>query len=519
MDHVTKLSVLCVAALLTACGGGGGSSSGSTSGGGTGNTAPVVNAGATQSVVQGDTVNLDSTASDSDGDTLTYTWTQTSGPNVTFSASNIADPTFEAPTVSGEEDVVLSLSVSDGTATRTDTVTITVLETAPAPLSDTWVINSTNERSKNIMDGAEFAEVDVLSAVRSGDFITITTNTIPGYEIEVTQELLDWYAGYYNGAYDTTTGDYVDASALGALGNIIDFGDDVGLTVTTGRCTSGGEGWWPNGGGACADAQSSTVNIPANPVDATAGCYTGVGATGYWVNGVPIFNWTDTFSVDDEGDWSYYAVPYRSRGMDICLGHGGGGFNNYHHHSYNECIRQEVGDEGTGHSPIYGYAGDGYPIHGPYHAAGELAQSCWFVRDYSADPDTGGGCADGKRSCHLVDEHDLSQGTTTDGVTQGPEFTQLVGVDYADVPAEAGFYREDFFYSASCTAQGDKYMDRYNGHEHDGLGYHYHTTVDDNMLPTYPLTPAPQLKGQAGGSFNCTTTPYDTGGGGMGGPP
>lgn len=485
-------STIALTVVLAACGGGSG---GSSSSGGSTNSSPVVDAGTNDIAVQGDTVQLAATASDSDGDRLTYTWSSNSG---TFSSTSELNPTFTAPSVTTEDNIVLTLSVSDGTATRSDTVTITVYETAPETLSAPWIVNTTNKRSVNIMDGAEFVEVDVLSAVKAGDFITIETNTIPSYEIEITQEILNWYDDYHAGAYETE-------NTL-ALGQILDFGDDIGLSVTSDRCTSGGEGWWPNTGGACADTNPGVYDIPSTPAVSTDGCHTGAGPVGLWVNGVPIYNWTDTFSFNNEGIWSYYAVPFRSKGMDICLGHGGGGFNNYHHHSYNACIRQLVEDEGTGHSPIYGYAGDGYPIHGPHHSAATLAKSCWTERDYS-DSTAAGYCGvDGDRSCQFVDATDISQGTEV--VSTGPTTSTSVDTDGGAELAVSGYYIEDFYYEATCTAQGDEYLDQYNGHSHDGLGYHYHTSVDDDLLPTFPLAPAIEMRGEAAGSFSCTNDPY-----------
>ena len=68
-------------------------------------------------------------------------------------------------------------------------------------------------------------------------------------------------------------------------------------------------------------------------------------------------------------------------------------------HSYSPCLAVQLNDVGTGHSPIYGFAKDGFPIFGPYQKVSVLARSCWATRDYS---DAMQGCADGKRSCEYL---------------------------------------------------------------------------------------------------------------------
>lgn len=101
------------------------------------NRSPTSNAGADQSVASAASVTLNGSASaDPDaGDTLTYAWSQVSGPGVTLSDPTAVSPGFTAPTLSpGDPDtsLVFSLIVTDngGAPSASDTVTITV--SAPA---------------------------------------------------------------------------------------------------------------------------------------------------------------------------------------------------------------------------------------------------------------------------------------------------------------------------------------------------------------------------------------------------
>ncbi len=80
------------------------------------NRAPTVNAGADQSVVEGQPVSLHATASDPDNDPLTYAWTQPAGLPVVLTGGATASASFTAPTVAtiAQAAMTFTATVSDG---------------------------------------------------------------------------------------------------------------------------------------------------------------------------------------------------------------------------------------------------------------------------------------------------------------------------------------------------------------------------------------------------------------------
>jgi hypothetical protein len=89
----------------------------------------------------------------------------------------------------------------------------------------------------------------------------------------------------------------------------------------------------------------------------------GLGHVGVWTNGVSIFNTQDAMSYNNKGKWNQNAYFFEGSGFDNCLGHPAPG-GEYHHHVSPKCL-YDIND-GTHHSPIIGYAFDGYPVYGAY---------------------------------------------------------------------------------------------------------------------------------------------------------
>jgi hypothetical protein len=180
-------------------------------------------------------------------------------------------------------------------------------------------------------------------------------------------------------------------------------------------------------------------------------------------------------------------------------------------------LASQLDDDGTAHSPLYGFAFDGFPIFGPYQAASTLAKSCWKTRDYSDT--TKGGCSDGLRSCILKDPLDYTQGTVTATPT-GPAFSSQQTTQSSNtITASNGVYFEDYYYDSSCSSSGSEYLDASNGHDHgDGMGYHYHATIDSSGDPVFPYLVGPQYHGciPSGSGLKCGTSYKYSAGAGTG---
>ncbi len=149
------------------------------------NRMPVADAGPDQAVYSGAAVTLDGTgSSDPDsGDSILYSWSQTSGDTVTLSNSTISSPTFTAPT--GPAILIFELSVTDtGSLSSTDTVNVTVA--APPnrmPVADAGPDQAVYSGAAVTLDGTGSSDPDddVLSYMwsqTSGDTVTLSNSTI-----------------------------------------------------------------------------------------------------------------------------------------------------------------------------------------------------------------------------------------------------------------------------------------------------------------------------------------------------
>jgi hypothetical protein len=128
------------------------------------------------------------------------------------------------------------------------------------------------------------------------------------------------------------------------------------------------------------------IRIPKTPQEQIfAKTPTPLADIGLWVNGVAIYNAWDAQCWEGDPNpgcnWQRDATVFELDGQDAANGHpaevaGGGmidGFKagEYHHHFDPTGLRAQLGDDGTSHSPILGFAYDGFPIYGPYSFAND----------------------------------------------------------------------------------------------------------------------------------------------------
>jgi hypothetical protein len=107
-----------------------------------------------------------------------------------------------------------------------------------------------------------------------------------------------------------------------------------------------------------------------------------MGGIGLAVNGVVFYNPFDAMMTD------------ASSIMDYCCGHPSPD-NRYHYHKYPICVNTPFVDKGDAHSEVIGFAFDGFPIYGPYEAAGVMA------KDSTSNPlNAFNACYDKERGWH-----------------------------------------------------------------------------------------------------------------------
>jgi len=188
----------------------------------------------------------------------------------------------------------------------------------------------------------------------------------------------------------------------------------------------------------------------------------GLGHTGIWSNGVSIFNALDARSYNNLNVWHQNAYFFEGSGFDTCLGHPQQN-GEYHHHVNPRCLYNDA--DSTHHSPIIGYAFDGFPVYGAY----------------GYDNTNGTGGIKRMRSSYqmrnISTRDTLPDGTVLSSGNYGPAINSTYPL---------GAYEEDYQF---VSGSGD--LDIHNGRfcitpDYPSGIYAYFVTIDSALNPIYP---------------------------------
>lgn len=259
-----------------------------------------------------------------------------------------------------------------------------------------------------------------------------------------------------------------------------------------------------DGNPSLASNQNAIFKLPLNPVQNT-GTPTGTtaGNIGIFINGVALFDYRDGVSWQNssnslkggpfmgmgDGVWNRDAVVGERLGFDCAKAHPAMG--NYHHHqnpsafSLDLKVISNVCDlyasdglyaiDSTKHSPLLGFAYDGFPIYGAYAYK---------------NTDGTGGIVRMKSSYALRSITTRTTYANGSSVTPGPAVSSTYPL---------GYFREDYQYNATSPSTPD-YLDEHNGRfcvtpEYPNGIYCYFATVDEGWNSAYPYVIGPTFYG------------------------
>jgi hypothetical protein len=255
--------------------------------------------------------------------------------------------------------------------------------------------------------------------------------------------------------------------------------------------------------------QNAIFKIPLNPtVNEGTKTESNAGNIGIFINGVALFDYRDGVAWNNntkslcggpgnppcpggpqaKQSWNRDAIIAERAGFDCAKGHPAMG--NYHHHQNPSAFKLDkevvsticnlydadglyVIDENE-HSPLIGFAYDGFPIYG---AIGY------------ANADGTGGLTRIKSSYQLRDITVRTHHSDGTDVSDGPDISSTYPI---------GYFREDYEYVAH--SDDDSYLDVHNGRfcvtpEYPEGIYCYFATVDEDYNSTYPYVVGPTFYG------------------------
>ncbi len=239
-----------------------------------------------------------------------------------------------------------------------------------------------------------------------------------------------------------------------------------------------GVDWWPNNPW-FPDSMGYTFKFRLNPTPNTGPAVKPpYGHVGVWVNGVSIYSPLDAKSYKNDTTWfqnAYFWEHLLLETFDSCWGHPNQSFE-YHTHQSPACVYDQA--DSLHHSPIIGFAFDGYPIYGCY--AYENTNGTGAIKRMRTS----------YRLRNITDRTTLPDGTVLPPSRYGPIIdptaTNISPSNQSPLGAPLGAYQEDYEYVAGL---GD--LDYHNGRfcvtpEYPAGTYAYFVTLDSTLTPVFP---------------------------------
>lgn len=281
--------------------------------------------------------------------------------------------------------------------------------------------------------------------------------------------------------------------------------------------------------------QNVLYRIPRTPTVAATKTLTGGGAIGYFVDGVALFDNRDTFSYANasaqdadpanglRGDAVWNRDAYFNEGVtfDAAYAHQAGP--QYHYHANSPALRYQLGDHvefnattksyaestapATRHSPILGWAADGYPLYGPHGYASAMDATSGLRRMISGYVKRDG--ANGTANLATAGRATLPAWAARAQNRAAALPANLTGPAVSATHA-IGRYLEDFDYLGDLgKAQGTDFdLDVYNGRfcvtpEFPDGTYAYFMSIEADGTPKFPYNLGRWFNGTpSGGAVN-----------------
>lgn len=258
--------------------------------------------------------------------------------------------------------------------------------------------------------------------------------------------------------------------------------------------------------------------IPRSPTVPTGKTLTGLGAIGYFVDGVAMFDNRDAFSYSNsnaadatpqssysgDGIWNRDAYVNESVTFDAGNAHQAG--SNYHYHANPPALRYQLGDQinynsanntytenavDPGHSPIIGWVRDGYPVYGPYGFSDPDDSSSTVQRMVSGYQKRDG--SNGSTDLNATGRITLPAWAATAQGRSASLASSQYGPAVGTTNYTLGHYIEDYAYKGNLglTHGIDFDLDLYNGRfcktpEYPDGTYAYFITIEADGTPLFP---------------------------------